>query len=934
MKDQNSRVLYAGYADKIEGRDNSWKLIADTEDARKKALEDGYTAFSTTSFDYEPEKGKPEPVRYGSLFLDFDYKSDPAMSIKAAREFINLLYAKCGVNLYSLRFWISGGKGCHVEIPAETFNCEAGHTYLPRIYYEFVKLLIEIHKMSSLEKILDLQMYNMGKGRLLRCENIKRPNGRYKVQVSTDEMLHSDVAQLLSMSDEPRINLPFVIDPPVGSSMMTKLFESAIFIFHQKNKNKHAKFGFDSLLNCGFIEYCWTNKETLSEPEWWAMVGVLMAFGDQAKPLVHLFSQGYAGYSEKETEDKINNWQAKKSTLSCSYLKKTIHDCGKNCNVGSPVFLWQRQHALDVQSSSAFSLEEDGVYYHPDQEGGGNKIFICSPLKVLGKLRSPESLDWSRLVELRAPDGVEKRVVVNMRDCVGRGDVVRAQLADYGVEFSNFPKAQALFMEYLRTSAPADKFLLRLNKVGWYGDTYVLPDALFGEHFGEEFYFESSLANLHNSSGSLDDWKEHVGKYCRDNSLLVLLTSYALTGPLLKPCGFEGGGIHIYGCSSAGKSTGAHVAGSVCGGGGNKGFMRQWNSTHNAIENTAVLHNDNMLVLDEIGQASAETVAQIPYMLANGQGKARMKADASARNIGRWLLNFLSNGELTINDKIQETGKFTSHVGQEVRVIDLPINAGVGQDLYENMHGYDNGARLSDDLVSNCMKYYGTPLRAFLAAFCGSSIEEKQRNIELIIEKAQKFVEENCPEGASGQVRRVARKFGLIASAGEFAHECGILPYRNGDARRAAEKWFKIWLQQRNCIGDREIAKVLKRVRDHFAIDSQSRYVPIEDADKDSRSKKAGFSWRDKVSGRKRFLMLSAAADEILKGIDRKVILEAMSKLGWLELKEGGSIRETKSIKGTNYRGYTFIPEAWEEGTEPDLKSSGDGYLSFLQNSN
>ena len=49
-----------------------------------------------------------------------------------------------------------------------------------------------------------------------------------------------------------------------------------------------------------------------------------------------------------------------------------------------------------------------------------------------------------------------------------------------------------------------------------------------------------------------------------------------------------------------------------------------------------------------------------------------------------------------------------------------------------------------------------------------------------------------------------------------------------------------------------------------------------------------------------------------------------MSKLGWLELKEDGSIRETKSIKGANYRGYTFIPEAWEEGTELGLKSSGD----------
>jgi uncharacterized protein (DUF927 family) len=361
--------------------------------------------------------------------------------------------------------------------------------------------------------------------------------------------------------------------------------------------------------------------------------------------------------------------------------------------------------------------------------------------------------------------------------------------------------------------------------------------------------------------------------------------------------------------------------------------MRQWNSTHNAIENTAVLHDDNLLVLDEIGQASAETVAQIPYMLANGQGKARMKADASARNIGRWMLNFISNGELTINDKIQETGKFTSHVGQEVRVIDLPINAGIGQDLYENKHGYDNGARLSDDLVSNCMKYYGTPLRAFLGAFCGSSIEEKQRNIELIIEKAQKFVQENCPEGASGQVRRVARKFGLIASAGEFAHEGGILPYRNGDARRAAEKWFKIWLDQRNCIGDQEIAKVLKCVRDHFALHSESRYVPIEEANKDSRPKRVGFSWRDKASGRRRFLMLAAAAEEFLKGINRKVILDAMNKLGWLEQKNDGTIRDTKSIKGTNYRGYTFIPEAWEEGVETDPTSRGDEYLSFLQKS-
>ena len=109
--------------------------------------------------------------------------------------------------------------------------------------------------------------------------------------------------------------------------------------------------------------------------------------------------------------------------------------------------------------------------------------------------------------------------------------------------------------------------------------------------------------------------------------------------------------------------------------------------------------------------------------------------------------------------------------------------------------------------------------------------------------------------------------------------------------------------------------------------------MPIEDADKDSRFKKVGFSWRDKVSGRKRFLMLSAAAGEILRGSNRIVVLDAMNKLGWLEQQEDGSIRETKSIKGTNHRGYIFIPEAWEAKVETDLKSRGDLSSSFLQDS-
>ena len=44
--------------------------------------------------------------------------------------------------------------------------------------------------------------------------------------------------------------------------------------------------------------------------------------------------------------------------------------------------------------------------------------------------------------------------------------------------------------------------------------------------------------------GSLEEWREHVGKMCEGQMLLMLGVTYALSGFLLTPCGFEGGGLH------------------------------------------------------------------------------------------------------------------------------------------------------------------------------------------------------------------------------------------------------------------------------------------------------------------------------------------------------------------------------------------------------
>jgi putative DNA primase/helicase len=92
---------------------------------------------------------------------------------------------------------------------------------------------------------------------------------------------------------------------------------------------------------------------------------------------------------------------------------------------------------------------------------------------------------------------------------------------------------------------------------GWHGGAYVLPDAVIGEADGERFVLQAS-APLHHAfrcTGTLDGWREAIGKPAMGNSRLVLSISMAFAAPLLRALGIEGGGLHWRGGSSTGKTT-------------------------------------------------------------------------------------------------------------------------------------------------------------------------------------------------------------------------------------------------------------------------------------------------------------------------------------------------------------------------------------------
>lgn len=92
----------------------------------------------------------------------------------------------------------------------------------------------------------------------------------------------------------------------------------------------------------------------------------------------------------------------------------------------------------------------------------------------------------------------------------------------------------------------------------------------------------------------------------------------------------------------------------------------------------AALHNDNLLVLDEVGQIKARALDEAVYMLANGSGKARAGRDGGLRKQYRWQAIILSSGELGLADKLAEDGR-KARAGQDVRFAGIPLGIVFGK---------------------------------------------------------------------------------------------------------------------------------------------------------------------------------------------------------------------------------------------------------------
>lgn len=449
-----------------------------------------------------------------------------------------------------------------------------------------------------------------------------------------------------------------------------------------------------------------------------------------------------------------------------------------------------------VPIPEGYQLSRNGV--EKIQKSGGE--WLAGPVWVEACTHDHDKGNWGLLVRwLDRDNRLHERAVPASR-LHETATTLAQELADEGLAIA--PGKERALLAYLGAFKPSTR-MRSVTRLGWTEEpdgrlVYVRLDRIIAREAVRDILYQPRRdhpsARALTSSGTLEDWWRHVAGSLRGNPLLIFSTSAAFAAPLLKAAGMDGGGFHLYGESSRGKTTALQVAASVWGNGADpaeapgQAAIHRWNATRNGLEGLASAHNDGLLALDELGTCGGDDFGKIVYDLAGGQGKATMNVHRQNNPVRSWRVLVLSTGEISGARKIQET-KGTAKAGQLLRFMDIPITGGVIIDT----RGLP-AAEFANRLKRACATSHGTAGPAFVEALI-ERYGDLQGLQNFLSRALDTWTDKLTPAKAAPEQRRAIRRLALVLVAGLMAQEFGILP-EHVDIRTAITTVRDAWLAE------------------------------------------------------------------------------------------------------------------------------------------
>ena len=451
-------------------------------------------------------------------------------------------------------------------------------------------------------------------------------------------------------------------------------------------------------------------------------------------------------------------------------------------------------------------------------------VKMCSWVKVDAFTRDVSGNNWGRLLSIRDSDGNHKQFIIPVDLMAGDGNDLRKILLSRGVIFE--PRCSKKNLEAYFNLDPCERAIC-VETLGWHENVYIRPDKIYGDQKEEKIVFQGRvLGNVDLQQGTLKEWQENIGRYIEGNSVLYASACMALVGPILRLMNEENLVLHFFGASTIGKSTALKVACSVAG-----TSCGSWRTTDNAAESLAKNANDGLLVLDELGEVDARSADNMAYMLGNGYGKARASKLGEAKPIAKFRLAALSSGEIGLSHKLSYLGKGLQ-AGQAVRFIEIPADAGKGDGIFDQIHGFRSSKDLAVYLNTITSQFTGSVLNEWLRIL--SDPETVSGALQLLKTLRDQWLQSYVGVNVDGQVSRCARKFALLAAVGELAGRLGLFPRFSednhtslslGEGSRCIHDLYQRWLSQRGGGEDsQELNEVIKRLNRFLQEHGSSRF--------------------------------------------------------------------------------------------------------------
>jgi putative DNA primase/helicase len=470
-----------------------------------------------------------------------------------------------------------------------------------------------------------------------------------------------------------------------------------------------------------------------------------------------------------------------------------------------------------------FEMRKSGLY----KRENGELRLVSQPFEVVMKVRDlsfgSEAGGWGIKIKFADEYGVEREASASIGHLHQDANAAVGLLAECGLRVEGTKMARLDLAQFLIAAKSKNKSSI-VRRTGWIDAAgtaaFVMPDRIIGLETDEHLIWPPEAGpNPYGQSGTLDEWRREVATPAAHHRVLRFEISLSFAPPLLKLARGESGGFHKWGASSKGKSVSQSVGASVWGSGNPDGpYIQTWNQTLNAVEDVLVRYCDTALPLDEISQADKSALAKVPYTVAGGAGKGRLNRTSEAIATRHWRTLFSSSGEASFEALIAMEQRGEALAGQTVRVIDIRIAEDEGLGVFELSPDF-NPAKFAEQMERASSTWFGTAGPEFVR-----QLIERKIAAERVIGEIDAFTNEALGDGNGGQVGRAAKRFALVATAGELAIEFGVLPWAKGDAKAAALDLFKFWIAERGGTDPAEKRSDLARIRRVLEADGDARF--------------------------------------------------------------------------------------------------------------